>query len=70
MTLHLSQIFLTDALTFISASFASSLQLKVSLWMRLLEAIYDAPARQVIRGKFDKDFIPRQNLDKVLSHTA
>lgn len=70
MTLHLSQIFLTDALTFISASFAFSLQLRVSLWMRLLEAIYDAPARQVIWREFNKYLIARQNLNEVLSHPA
>src|ERR1700676_446925 len=96
MTLHLSQIFLTDALTFIVIQFSVlSSQLSVasatayssrsfaSLRMTpagsrfaharktaSFVAVHNPPAIQIVRRKFDRDFVSRQYPDEVLSHLA
>ena len=76
MTLHLSQIFFTDALTFITNSqfsAVSSQQPQIPRFARddsqkLFVAIYDPPTVQVVRRKLDRDFVSRQDADKVLPH--
>src|ERR1700676_10134 len=96
MTLHLSQIFLTDALTFIVIQFSVlSSQLSVasatayssrsfaSLRMTpagsrfaharktaSFVAVHNPPAIQIVRRKFDRDFVSRQYPDEVLPHLA
>src|SRR6266853_4089417 len=94
MTLHLSQIFLTDALTFIIlfslltcqfsvAATAYSSRSFASLRMTpagsrfaharktvSFVAVHNPPAIQVVRRKFDRDLVPRQYPDEVLSHLA
>lgn len=61
MILHLSQIFLTDALTFIACPYLLS---------ALFEPVNDSSARQIVGRKLDQDFVTGQNLDEVLSHAA
>jgi len=90
MTLHLSQIFLTDALTFINRfsvlscqfsagnsvpteSFATLRMTSASLRMTTIEIICTCTrcaAIQVVRRKFDCDFVAGQDSYKVLPHLA
>src|SRR6266542_3307912 len=53
--LHLTQIFLTDALTFMALS---------------LVPVNDPAPRQVVRRQLDENFVARQDPDEVLSHLA
>src|SRR4029077_4515107 len=61
--LHLSQIFFTDALTFMIADSFFALRSRV-----LLVTVDDASASQVVRRKLHRDLVPRQDTDKVLAH--
>src|SRR6266851_4180554 len=102
MTLHLSQIFLTDALTFINQFSVLSCQFSVTATAdssrsfaslracpesaegttpaasrfaharktASLVAIHNPPAIQIVRRKFDCDFVSRQYPYKVLPHLA
>src|ERR1017187_9284066 len=93
MTLHLSQIFLTDALTFINQFSVLSCQFSVlsdcncrslaslgmtkpkrkrikNLNQNLFIAVHNPPAIQIVRRKFDRDFVSRQYPYKVLPHLA
>jgi hypothetical protein len=74
MILHLSQIFFTDARTFINSS-----QLRNSRSLRfapydstdnLLIPVNDAAAIQVIGRKFDSYLVPGQDADEILAHFA
>src|SRR5262249_29650168 len=58
MTLHLSQIGLTLARTFMAALYTLS----------LFGPVYDSPAGQVVRRDLELDFVARQNADKVHTH--
>ena len=57
MILHLSQIFFTDGFTFIFTSYA-----------KLLEAICNTTATQVIGRKLHGDSVTGQNTDKIHTH--
>src|SRR4030081_2194606 len=94
MTLHLSQIFLTDALTFITLFSLLSRQFSLSATayssrsfasLRMTPAgsrfaharktasfvaVHNPPAIQIVRRKFDRDFVSRQYPDEVLPHLA
>src|SRR5882672_6828111 len=80
MILHLSQIFLTDALTFINQfsvlssrfsvlSFSENRSASASPALRnLLVPIHNPTAIQVVWRKLDGDFVSRQYADEVLPH--
>src|SRR5882724_936032 len=75
MILHLSQIFLTDALTFINqfsvpgSQFSENHSAGASPALQnLFVAIYNPPAIQVVGRKLDRDFVSRQYADEVLPH--
>src|SRR5712671_3299867 len=73
MTLHLSQIFLTDALTFITPHVATDAFVRPagqSPAANLFVAVHNPPAIQIVRRKFDRDLVSRQYPDKVLPHLA
>src|ERR1019366_929481 len=89
MTLHLSQIFLTDALTFInqfsvlSCQFSETAPADSALHCCILldeaslvstealfVAVHNPPAIQIVRRKFDSDFVSRQYPYEVLPHLA
>src|ERR1700761_5449594 len=68
MILHLSQIFFTDARTFMMLPFPELCAL--SAVPCLLVAIDDAPACQIVRAQFHRDPVSRENTDKILPHAA
>src|SRR5712671_3171439 len=71
MTLHLSQIFFTDARTFITQLSAVSFQPSAkSFKAYLLIAINDSSAIQVVRRKLHRDFVAGQDANKVFAHLA
>src|SRR5256885_4261929 len=61
--LQCSQIFFTDARTFMTLLLSSSSRTS-------LVAIDDAAARQVVRRHLDRDLVARQDLDEVHPHLA
>jgi hypothetical protein len=65
--LHLSQIGFTDARTFIGSSLLYCL---VVVNLRLLVAVDDAAAIQVVGAKLDGDTITGEDADEVLSHAT
>src|SRR4051812_19597690 len=65
MTLQLSHIFLTEALTFISLHPSSGISTG-----RSLVAVRYAPSVQVVRRKLDEHPVARQNPYEVLAHLA
>src|SRR5699024_8276880 len=68
---HLSQIRLTLGLTFTSAAPALSLLDTVpATRTHSLVAVYDPPARQVVRRKLHDDLVLGKNTDIVLPHLA
>src|SRR5215472_917320 len=76
MILHLSQIFLTLALTFTAFSSCypaparKATATKSSCDAILFVPIYDAAAGEVVGGKLHRDLVSRQNPDEVLTHLA
>src|SRR6185369_11127571 len=74
MTLHLSQIFFTDARTFIDQPSAVSPQPSVSpgrlTRQRSFVAIHDAAAVQVVGRKLDCDLVTGQYANEVLAHLS
>src|SRR6478735_9125606 len=74
MTLHLSQIFFTDALTFIDKPSAVSPQPSANpgrlTRQRSFIPIHDAAAVQVVGRKLDCDLVAGQYPDKVLAHLS
>src|SRR5271165_5512196 len=73
MTLHLSQIFLTDALTFITPHVTTETFVrpaKPQPGRNSLVAVHNPSAIQVVGRKFDRDFVSWQNADEILAHLA
>src|SRR5208283_5248383 len=68
MTLHLSQIFFTDARTFITQPSAVSDQPTAN--QKSFVPIHNSPAIQVVGRKLHRDLVPWQNADEVLAHLA
>src|SRR5882757_4871870 len=68
--LHLSQIFLTDALTFIMSCLPSYRSCGLTPQTRSFISVHDASPRKVIRGKFHRDLVSSKNLDEILAHSA
>src|ERR1700757_2050569 len=68
MILHLSQIFFTDARTFIKS--ALSRRQLLATTTQLFVAIHDAAAVQVVWGKLDRHFIARQDANEILAHLS
>src|SRR6187401_208500 len=75
MTLHLSQIFLTLGLTFMGVSLYSLSSYPRDaagryLQQRLLVAVYDPTAGQVVRAQFHDHAVLGEDADVVLTHLA
>jgi hypothetical protein len=79
MTLHLSQIFLTDALTFITFSSPQHFRifsvvcfpLRTDGQLRILLVTVDDPApRQIVGTEFYRDPIAGKNADEIFAHAA
>src|ERR1017187_2488931 len=66
MTLHLSQIFFTDARTFITQPSAVSHPLPAN--SKSFIAIHNPSAIQIVRRKLHRDLVPGQNADEILAH--
>src|ERR1044072_1622224 len=64
-TLQCSQIFFTDARTFMMAAPFSALRTRA-----LLVPVNDPAARQVVGGHLHRDLVARQDLDEVHPHLA
>jgi hypothetical protein len=70
MSLHLVQIFFTDARTFITCLLYYTFSCHyLDLWAAgLFEPVDDTPASQIIWGEFNKHLVTWKNLDKILPH--
>ena len=69
MTLHFTQIFFTDARTFIvTALLCASIPCAAS--KPLFVPVHNSPAIQIIRAKLHRHAIARQDADEVLAHPA
>src|SRR6478736_4328147 len=64
MTLHLSQIFFTDALTFTGTVLRRWPMAKTKSFV----AVNNTPAIQVVGRKLNRDLIAGQNTNEVLTH--
>jgi hypothetical protein len=77
MTLHLSQIFFTDALTFISFSYSAKRsfaplrmtpQGSDALQTASFITVHNSSAIQVVRRKLNRHFVSRKDADEILAH--
>src|SRR5438270_6829905 len=65
--LHLSQIFFTDALTFIISRFPCSTGTPACAL--LFVPVHNSSASEIVRREFHRDLVTGKNANKVLAHS-
>jgi hypothetical protein len=73
MTLHLSQIFFTDARTFITSLQPSAISRQENLFdieRGLFVSVNNSSAIQIVGRELNCHFVARQDADKILAHFA